>query len=117
MQANAHRRRAPALGRHAARRAQHAAVDVVVDVRDQAWISGAGTRSASRSLGELHLRRLDLAQAREAVLVGQPVDVLDQARRGGRQRVVQMEHADERAAAVDHRHVAQPVRRMKPIAS
>ena len=41
--------------------------------------------------------------------MGQPLDLLDEPRVGGRERVVQVEHAGERARRVDHRHVAKAV--------
>ena len=40
--------------------------------------------------------------------MGQPLDLLDQPGVGGGERGVEIEHAGERAGAVDHRHVAQP---------
>ena len=83
-------------------------MDVVVDVRDQALDLRRRHPVGKQVGGEPHLRRLHLAQPLERGLVGQPIDVLDQARLGAGQRVVQVEHAAEAAGAVDDRHVAQP---------
>ena len=102
------RRRAPAGAAHGDEiELEHAPVDVVVDGRDQALDLGRGHEVGDQVSGELDLGRLDLTQSLEGALVGQPLDLLDQARIGGRERVVQVEHAGERARRIDHRHVAQ----------
>ncbi len=85
---------------------EHAPVDVVVDRRDQALDLGRGHAVGEEIGGELDLGRLDLAQPLERGLVGQTLDVLDQARVGDGERLVQVEHAGERAPGIDHRHVA-----------
>ena len=74
-----------------------------------AWISGAGTPSASSRSASRTCAALTSAEAGHAVLVGQPVDVLDHRPGGHRQRLMQLEHADDRPGRVDHGHVAQPM--------
>ena len=73
------------------------------------WISGAGTPSASSCSASWTCAAFTWAKSGEAVLVGQPVDVVEHRRRGDGQRLVQLEHPDERSLAVDHRHVPQAV--------
>jgi hypothetical protein len=102
------RRRPPALALHGIEVELHdATVDVVVDVRDQALDLRRRHAVGEQVGGEPHLRRLGLAQPIQRGLVGQLVDVLDQAGVSGGERIVQVHHAGQTAARLDHRHVAQ----------
>ena len=104
------RRRPPALGRQLGlEQTQHAAVESLLMSAISAWISGAGTPSASSRSASPTCAALTSPRPVHAVLVGQPVDVVDHRSGRDRQRLVQLEHADDGARPVDHRHVTQSV--------
>ena len=111
------RRRAPALGAHGVElERQHPAMDVVVEAGDQALNFGRRHPVGDQVGRQRDLGGLDLAEAFERGLVGQPVDLLDQPGAGDRQRVVEIEHAGEPPAASTTGMWRRPCRRMTPIA-
>ena len=108
--AEIHRRRPVSIRVHGREsEVDEAAVYVAVDVGEQGLNFGRRQVVLEKLGGEFDLCRLDLLEAVDAVVAGEDVDLADEALRRDGQRVVQVEHPDEPAGAVHHRHVAKAV--------
>ena len=82
-----------------------AAMDVAIDLRKEHLNLRRRHVVLEQRSGNFHLRRLDLAQSIEAVLVRKALDGLHNASCGHLQGIVHDDHADRAVGFVDHRQM------------